>query len=129
MASGCRSVRPERCDRPQERCGTDMTTTQARPPRVTYFDADRVVEVEGPEETLLGLSQRHRIPHMSECGGRARCTTCRVRCLDGVANLSPRTDAERAIAAARGWESLYAPGLPDERSWRCHRGAPDPLAR
>lgn len=75
-----------------------------RVPRVTYFDADVVVEVEGPEETILRLSQRHRIPHMSECGGQARCTTCRVRCLDGVANLSPRTDAERAIAEARGWD-------------------------
>src|SRR3954451_13256216 len=81
-----------------------MSRTEAGRPRVTYFDADRVVEVEGPEETLLGLSQRHRIPHMSECGGCARCTTCRVRCLDGVANLSPRTDAESAIAAARGWD-------------------------
>ncbi len=81
-----------------------MTTTQARLPRVTYFDADLVVEVEGPQETILGLSQRHRIPHMSECGGHARCTTCRVRCLDGLANLSPRTDAESAIAEARGWD-------------------------
>lgn len=75
-----------------------------RAPRVTYFDADRVVEVAGPEETILGLSQRHRIPHMSECGGHARCTTCRVRCLDGLAHLSPRTGAERAIAEARGWD-------------------------
>src|SRR3954468_1194218 len=83
---------------------SNMTRTQARPPRVTYFDADRVVEVEGPEETLLGLSQRHRIPHMSECGGYARCTTCRGRCLDGLGNMSPRTDAEHAIAEARGWD-------------------------
>src|SRR3954452_6563683 len=83
---------------------SNMTRTEAGRPRVTYFDADRVVEVEGPEETLLGLSQRHRIPHMSECGGHARCTTCRVRCLDGVSNLSPRTAAERAIAASRGWD-------------------------
>jgi len=83
---------------------TEMTTPQARVPRVTYFDADLVVEVDGPEETILGLSQRHRIPHMSECGGHARCTTCRVRCLDGLANLSPRTDAEAEIARARGWD-------------------------
>src|SRR3954453_19389799 len=83
---------------------SNMTRTEAGRPRVTYFDADRVVEVEGPEETLLGLSQRHRIPHMSECGGYARCTTCRVRCLDGLGNMSPRTDAEHAIAEARGWE-------------------------
>jgi class 3 adenylate cyclase/hemoglobin-like flavoprotein len=81
-----------------------MTAPPARLPRVTYFDADMVVEVEGPWETILVLSQRHRIPHMSECGGHARCTTCRVRCLDGLANLSPRTDVEGAIAEARGWD-------------------------
>ncbi len=79
-------------------------TPQGRPPRVTYFDDNRVVEVEVPEQTILRISQLHRIPHMSECGGHARCTTCRVRCLDGVANLSPRTDAESVIAAARGWD-------------------------
>jgi len=43
---------------------------------------------------------------MSECGGRARCTTCRVRILDGLANVSPRTAAERAIAEARGWDAF-----------------------
>jgi class 3 adenylate cyclase/hemoglobin-like flavoprotein len=79
-----------------------MTTTSPRP-RVTWFDDDRVVEVESPDHSLLQVSQLHRIPHMSECGGRARCTTCRVRCLDGLANLSSRTDAERVIAEARGW--------------------------
>src|SRR3954463_7884773 len=79
-----------------------MSRTEAGRPRVTYFDADRVVEVEGPEETLLGLSQRHRIPHMSECGGHARCTTCRVRCLDGVTNLSSsRRSLPYAIGVAR----------------------------
>jgi len=79
-------------------------TTEAQRPRVTYFDDNLVVEVEEPEQTILGISQRHRIPHMSECGGHARCTTCRVRCLDGLANLSPRTEAESVIAAARGWD-------------------------
>jgi class 3 adenylate cyclase/hemoglobin-like flavoprotein len=79
-------------------------TTQVRRPRVTYFDDNKVVDVESPDQTLLRLSQQHRIPHMSECGGHARCTTCRVRCLDGLANLSPRTEAESIIAAARGWD-------------------------
>jgi len=89
---------------PPARGSTDMTAILPRLPRVTYFDADLVVEVERSEETILGLSQRHRIPHMSECGGHARCTTCRVRCLDGLGNLSPRTGAERAIAEARQWD-------------------------
>src|SRR3954466_473900 len=79
-------------------------TTETRRPRVTYFEDNRVVDAEEPEQTILHISQRHRLPHMSECGGQARCTTCRVRCLDGLANLSERTDAERTIAEARGWD-------------------------
>ena len=32
------------------------------------------------------------------CGGRARCSTCRVRIMEGGELLSPRTDAEQAMA-------------------------------
>ncbi len=32
------------------------------------------------------------------CGGRARCSTCRVRIVEGLDALSDRTDAERAMA-------------------------------
>lgn len=40
------------------------------------------------------------IPHASVCGGRARCTTCRVRIGDGLAALPPPRPAE-AKALAR----------------------------
>src|SRR3974390_956803 len=37
-------------------------------------------QVRGPEGmSVLEASLRHRVPHASVCGGRARCSTCRVR--------------------------------------------------
>jgi len=56
-----------------------------------------------PEETILDLSVRQRIPHMQECGGNGRCTTCRVRILEGMNNVTPRTAAERRVARRRNW--------------------------
>jgi adenylate cyclase len=44
------------------------------------------------------------VPHASVCGGRARCTTCRVRVADGLQGLPPpaqiEADALRRIDAA-----------------------------
>jgi len=34
------------------------------------------------------------VPHASVCGGRARCTTCRVRVGDGLATLAPASTLE-----------------------------------
>jgi adenylate cyclase len=39
--------------------------------------------------TLLEISRMHRIPHASVCGGRARCSTCRVRIEEGSNTLPP----------------------------------------
>src|SRR4029078_8313295 len=33
-------------------------------------------------------------PHASVCGGRARCTTCRVRVAEGLAALAPAAELE-----------------------------------
>jgi class 3 adenylate cyclase/hemoglobin-like flavoprotein len=43
-----------------------------------------------PEEgcSILEASLAAGIPHYHQCKGRARCTTCRVRVLEGEANLS-----------------------------------------
>src|SRR6185295_7989550 len=40
------------------------------------------------------------LPHASVCGGRARCTTCRVRISEGLAALAPPARTE-ALALAR----------------------------
>ena len=68
-----------------------------------------VVEYEGGEkaagtalQTLLQISQQNGIPHMSECGGRTRCSTCRVLILDGQENCLPRNQIEARLARIKG---------------------------
>ena len=45
--------------------------------------------------TVLEASRSHHIPHMSMCGGRARCSTCRVRIVSGEENC-PAPEADEA---------------------------------
>ncbi len=46
--------------------------------------------------SILEALRMARIPHASVCGGRARCTTCRVRVGDGLADLPPPNALEEA---------------------------------
>jgi adenylate cyclase len=63
--------------------------------RLSYPDG-KVVRV--PRGTsVLEASRRNRIPHASVCGGRGRCSTCRIRVLDGGADTPPAGRAERAV--------------------------------
>ena len=72
--------------------------------RVRYRCAGRELEVDGPGRTVLEVSIAGKLAHWRECGGRGKCSTCRVRVLDGAANLSPANAAERRLAAARRWD-------------------------
>ncbi len=47
--------------------------------------------------TLLDASKRSGIPHASVCGGRGRCSTCRVRILDTGHPLPPPDAAESRV--------------------------------
>ncbi|OYU38891.1 MAG: adenylate/guanylate cyclase domain-containing protein [Pseudorhodobacter sp. PARRP1] len=47
--------------------------------------------------SVLEISQTNRIPHASVCGGRARCSTCRVRVLEGMEHLPPVSAAEQQV--------------------------------
>lgn len=47
------------------------------------------------QQTLLEALRQANIDHSSVCGGRARCTTCRVRIVDGQDQLDPPSVAER----------------------------------
>ncbi|MFN7190162.1 MAG: 2Fe-2S iron-sulfur cluster-binding protein, partial [Rhodospirillales bacterium] len=49
--------------------------------------------------TLLEASRQGRIAHASVCGGRGRCSTCRVRVERGAENLSPAAADELAVLA------------------------------
>jgi adenylate cyclase len=44
--------------------------------------------------SILEASRWANIPHASVCGGRARCTTCRVRVWSGLENLPPAAQIE-----------------------------------
>jgi adenylate cyclase len=68
---------------------------------VQYVQGPLVKTAEGP--TLLEVSRMHRIPHMSVCGGRGRCSTCRVMVVGDESGLTPPSPAElqtlRSVAA------------------------------
>ncbi len=63
--------------------------------RVTYANANEIVTESGP--TLLEISRTWDVPHASVCGGRARCSTCRVRVLDGLDQLPEPAEQERKV--------------------------------
>lgn len=60
--------------------------------RIT-FAGGRAIDLE-PGMTLLEASRSAGVPHASVCGGRARCSTCRVRIEKGLECLPPPVGAE-----------------------------------
>jgi class 3 adenylate cyclase/hemoglobin-like flavoprotein len=72
--------------------------------RVHYQDfGARSVEVTAEGLSLLDVSLSAGLPHFHQCNRQARCSTCRVRVLDGAQNLSARLGEELQIATERGW--------------------------
>ncbi len=71
--------------------------------RISYEDG-AVVEEDDAALTLLQISLKHGVPHVHDCGGHARCSTCRVMIQDGLANVMPRNDDERRLASLKGFE-------------------------
>lgn len=70
-----------------------------RPVRIRYIDGPEIASARGP--TLLEISQANGVPHTALCGGRGRCTTCRVIIEEGADVLHPPSEAEaRSLAAA-----------------------------
>ena len=66
--------------------------------RVHYHGGKAVAVPKG--RTLLEISRMNNIPHASVCGGRGRCSTCRVRVGQGGEHLPP-PDANEARVLAR----------------------------
>ncbi|OAN49124.1 hypothetical protein A6A04_03120 [Paramagnetospirillum marisnigri] len=62
-------------------------------------------------ESVLETFRAHGIPHASVCGGKGRCTTCRVRVLDGVESVAPPEPLEI--------EALSRIGAPPEVRLAC----------
>ena len=57
-------------------------------------------DVPDGKRLVLALEQDAHVDQLHACGGRARCTTCRVEFISGEPEAS--TKAERAALAARG---------------------------
>jgi adenylate cyclase len=74
--------------------------THRRAIRVVYPDGT-AVSIQ-PGTTILEASRIGGIPHASVCGGRGRCSTCRVRILAGDATLPPPSLEELKVLARVG---------------------------
>ncbi len=67
---------------------------------VTYPGGRRVRAA--PGVTVLEISRGAGIPHASVCGGRGRCSTCRVRVGEGLDGLpTPSRDEQRVLDRVR----------------------------
>lgn len=63
--------------------------------RMTYDDGYAIQFP--PGRSILEASRATNVPHASVCGGRGRCSTCRVRVTRGIENIPPPTDAEQRV--------------------------------
>jgi adenylate cyclase len=66
-----------------------------------FYPADRFVTVP-VGVSVLEASRLAGIPHASVCGGRGRCSTCRVRVVRGLADLPAASEAEARVLARVG---------------------------
>jgi len=71
---------------------------------IHYEGINQTVQCDDLDSTLLDISMDNKIPHLHECGGNGRCTTCRVRIIDGAKNLTKMTRVERSTASLRSWD-------------------------
>jgi adenylate cyclase len=70
---------------------------KARSLRIVYPN-NQTVSVP-PGFSVLEASRMAGIPHVSVCGGRGRCSTCRVRLVDGEEGQPPPSGQERGTLA------------------------------
>jgi adenylate cyclase len=68
-----------------------------RPPQLTHASGRSVAIL--PGATVLETLRAYGIPHAAVCGGRGRCTTCRIRVVDGLAALPEAAGLEAAALA------------------------------
>lgn len=113
FASGSTALRPEGLDDPYLARFLKNRVRKARQPpslemeqikervSINYLGEGSVESV--PMQTILEASHANNIPHICECGGRARCSTCRVMVIDGLENCLPRTSLEEKMAGRKGF--------------------------
>lgn len=68
--------------------------------RISYVGGSVIDAPKG--HTLLEMSRAHGVPHTALCGGRGRCTTCRVVVEEGLDLIDPPSAAEAKSLASVG---------------------------
>ena len=68
-------------------------------PQLTV-DGVGTFEVEAGKRLVLALEQDAKVDQLHACGGKARCTTCKVEFIDG--EPTAMTVAEKNVLAAKG---------------------------
>jgi adenylate cyclase len=71
-----------------------------RPPLLTHASGRTAPIL--PGASVLETLRDHGIPHASVCGGRARCTTCRIQVTRGLEHLPPPSTLEAKALARIG---------------------------
>lgn len=56
---------------------------------------DKEVDIKQGEKSLLWHFQQNAIDWMQACGGKGRCTTCKIKILKGQENLRELTGVEQ----------------------------------
>lgn len=67
---------------------------------ITYPGGRKLRLTPGP--SVLEISLSHGVPHASVCGGRGRCSTCRVKLGKGLEELEPAAEGEAKVLARVG---------------------------
>lgn len=78
--------------------GIRSAVQRRRAVRVSYPGGRSVMVPVG--STVLDASHQAGFPHASVCGGRGRCSTCRVLVVDGFQTLPPASSAELQVLAS-----------------------------
>ncbi len=63
--------------------------------RISYGSGHTITASRGM--TVLEVSRANGIPHASVCGGRGRCSTCRIRVGQGLDGLAPPDETEAKV--------------------------------
>tara|TARA_Y100001937_G_scaffold122491_1_gene183617 strand:- start:359130 stop:360770 length:1641 start_codon:yes stop_codon:yes gene_type:complete len=74
---------------------TQSVSRRRRTIRIRYSDGTEILVP--PGITVLNASALARVRHPSVCGGRGRCSTCRIRVSDGAENLSAPSEEEKRV--------------------------------
>lgn len=70
-------------------------------PKLTIRNLNQMeVPITGPDKVILRSIREAGLDWMHACGGKGRCTTCKMRILEGAEHLGTRSAAEVKYFAA-----------------------------